>query len=144
LRRLQAPAGAGITDSGTSLFYGRLAIVVQMPASHPMLPDDRKHREVATRQASRQRGGSDDWTLVEFRPARWLATALTVLALWLVHQDPRALRSERRQPDPPEVIRANGGMRMPVVRTARGGDARGGRARQHPTPAPTALGTVSG
>jgi hypothetical protein len=40
--------------------------------------------------------------------------------------DPRALRSERRQPeDPPEVIPADGGMRMPVVRTARGGDARG-------------------
>jgi hypothetical protein len=61
-----------------------LAIVVQMPASHPILPDDRKHREIATRRASRQRGGSDEWTLVEFRPARWLLTALTVLALWLV------------------------------------------------------------
>jgi hypothetical protein len=55
-----------------------------MPVSHPTLPDDRKHREIATRQASRQRGGSDEWTLVEFRPARWLLTALTVLALWLV------------------------------------------------------------
>ena len=32
-----------------------LAIVVQMPASHPILPDDRKHREIATRHASRQR-----------------------------------------------------------------------------------------
>jgi hypothetical protein len=61
-----------------------LAIVVQMPASHPMLHDDRKHREIATRQASRQRRVSDEWTLVEFRPARWLLTALTVLALWLV------------------------------------------------------------
>ena len=55
-----------------------------MPASHPILPDDRKHREIATRQASRQRRVSDEWTLVEFRPARWLLTALTVLALWLV------------------------------------------------------------
>jgi hypothetical protein len=55
-----------------------------MPASHPTLPDDRKHREIATRQASRPRGGSDEWTLVEFRPARWLATALTLVALWLV------------------------------------------------------------
>jgi len=54
-----------------------------MPASHPILPDDRKHREIATRQASRQRRISDEWTL-EFRPARWLLTALTVLALWLV------------------------------------------------------------
>jgi hypothetical protein len=58
--------------------------VVQVPASHPTLPDDRKHRKIATRQASRQRDGSDEWTLVEFRPARWLLTALTVLALWLV------------------------------------------------------------
>ena len=55
-----------------------------MPASHPTLPNDRKHREIATRQEGRQRGGSDEWTLVEFRPARWLLTALTVLALWLV------------------------------------------------------------
>jgi hypothetical protein len=55
-----------------------------MPASHPTLPNDRKHQEIATRQASWQRGGSDEWTLVEFRPARWLLTALTVLALWLV------------------------------------------------------------
>ena len=61
-----------------------LAIVVQMPASHPTLPDDPKHRAIATRQASRRRGVSDEWTLVEFRPARWLLTALTVLALWLV------------------------------------------------------------
>jgi hypothetical protein len=61
-----------------------LAIVVQMPASHPTLPDDRKHREIATRQAGRQRRGSDEWAVVEFRPARWLLTALTVLALWLV------------------------------------------------------------
>src|SRR6188474_3514391 len=59
-----------------------LAIVVQMRASHPTLPDDPKHREIATRQASRR--VSDEWTLVEFRPARWLLTALTVLALWLV------------------------------------------------------------
>ena len=49
-----------------------------------MLPDDREHRAIATRHASRQRRVSDEWTLVEFRPARWLWTALTVLALWLV------------------------------------------------------------
>jgi hypothetical protein len=55
-----------------------------MPESHPILPDDRKHREIATRQASRQGRVSDEWTLVEFRPARWLLTTLTVLALWLV------------------------------------------------------------
>jgi hypothetical protein len=55
-----------------------------MPASHPTLPDDPKHREIATRQASRRRRVSDEWTLVEFRPARWLLTVLTVLALWLV------------------------------------------------------------
>ena len=61
-----------------------LAIVMQMPASYPMLPDDRKHREITTRLASGQRSNSDEWTLVEFRPARWLLTALTVLALWLV------------------------------------------------------------
>ena len=54
-----------------------------MPASHPIQPNDRKHREIATRQASRQRHVADEWTLVEFRPARWLLTALTVLALWL-------------------------------------------------------------
>jgi hypothetical protein len=55
-----------------------------MPASQPTVPNERKHREIATGQASRQRGGSDEWTLVEFRPARWLVTTLTVLALWLV------------------------------------------------------------
>ena len=55
-----------------------------MPASHPILPDDPKHREIATRQASRRRRVSDEWTLVEFRPARWLLTALTILTLWLV------------------------------------------------------------
>jgi hypothetical protein len=55
-----------------------------MPASHPTLPNDRKHQEIATRQAGRQGRVSDEWTLVEFRPARWLLTALTVMALWLV------------------------------------------------------------
>jgi hypothetical protein len=55
-----------------------------MPASHPILPNDRKHRAIASREASRQRRAADEWTLVEFRPARWLLTALTVLALWLV------------------------------------------------------------
>ena len=58
--------------------------MVQMPGSHPTLPNDREHREVATRLASRQRGGSDEWIFVEFRPAHWVVTALTVLALWLV------------------------------------------------------------
>ena len=62
-----------------------LAIVMQMPAPHPMLSDDRKHREITTRPASGQRSVGDEWTLVEFRPARWLLAALTVLALWLVN-----------------------------------------------------------
>jgi len=69
--------------SGPSQFYA-LAIVVQMPAFHPTLPNDPEHRAIARRQARRQRDGSDEWTLVEFRPARWLLTALTVLGLWLV------------------------------------------------------------
>jgi hypothetical protein len=55
-----------------------------MPASHPIQPNDRRHRNIATREASRQRRVADEWTLVEFRPARWLLAALTVLALWLV------------------------------------------------------------
>src|SRR6187200_2793388 len=55
-----------------------------MPASNPILPDDRKHQEITTRYVRKQRRVSDDWTLVEFRPERWLLTALTVLALWLV------------------------------------------------------------
>jgi len=54
-----------------------------MPASHPTLRNDRKHRKIATDHSTRQRRVSDEWTLVEFRPARWLLTALTVLALWL-------------------------------------------------------------
>jgi len=49
-----------------------------------MLHDDREHREIRTGQAIRQRRASDEWTLVEFRPARWLLAALTVLALWLL------------------------------------------------------------
>ena len=74
----------GILGEPVLLTTTALAIVVQMPASHPILPDDRKHREIAPRHASRQRCVSDEWTLVEFRPARWLLTALTVLAPWLV------------------------------------------------------------
>ena len=82
-RRLQAPQAPG-SSAERSLSCTALAIVVQMPASHPILPDDRKHRQIATRQESRQRRVSDEWTLVEFRPARWLLTALTVLALGFV------------------------------------------------------------
>jgi len=60
-------------------------MVVQMPASHPALPNNRKHGEVERRETSGRQGvGSDEWTFVEFRPARWLVTTLTVLALWLV------------------------------------------------------------
>jgi hypothetical protein len=55
-----------------------------MPASHPTLRNDREPREIATREASRRSRVSDEWTLVEFRPAPWLLTALAVLALWLV------------------------------------------------------------
>lgn len=55
-----------------------------MPASPPVLLNDRRHREIAARQAGRQRRVNDEWTLVEFRPARWLLTALTILALWVV------------------------------------------------------------
>jgi hypothetical protein len=55
-----------------------------MPASHPIQPNDHKHRDIATREASNQRRVADEWTLVEFRPARWLVTALTVVALWFV------------------------------------------------------------
>jgi len=54
-----------------------------MPASDQMQRRDRKHRDVATREASSQGRVADEWTLVEFRPARWLLTALTVLAFWL-------------------------------------------------------------
>ena len=57
---------------------------MQMPASHPTLRNDRKHREIATGHSTRQGRVSDEWTLVEFRPARWLLTALTVLGLWVV------------------------------------------------------------
>ena len=61
-----------------------MAILVLMRASHPKLPDDRKHQEITTRHARRPSRVSDEWTVVEFRPARWLLTAVTVLALWLV------------------------------------------------------------
>jgi hypothetical protein len=66
----------------TSAPFYRAGYRGQMPASHPTLPKDRKHRDSAPRQASR-RGSADEWTLVEFRPARWLVSALTLLALWL-------------------------------------------------------------
>jgi hypothetical protein len=55
-----------------------------MPASHPIEPKDRKGRDIVTRGASRQRDVADEWTFVEFRPARWLVAALTVLGLWFV------------------------------------------------------------
>jgi hypothetical protein len=55
-----------------------------MPASHPTLPDDPKDQGIAATQARRQRSVGDGWTLVEFHRARWLLTALTVLALWVV------------------------------------------------------------
>ena len=75
-------AGARILGLAVLLRSTALAIVGQMSASHPTLPKDRKHRDSAPRQASRQ-GSADEWTLVEFRPARWLVSALTLLALWL-------------------------------------------------------------
>jgi hypothetical protein len=55
-----------------------------MPPLHPIQPNEREHRDIAPRKAGRQGHVADEWTLVEFRPARWLVTALTLLALWLV------------------------------------------------------------
>ena len=59
-------------------------MVLQMPASHQLQPNDRQRRGVARRETSRQGRVADEWTLVEFRPAGWLLAALTVLAFWLV------------------------------------------------------------
>jgi len=52
-----------------------------MAAGEPIPPNRRKQRDIATGQAGRR--VADEWTLVEFRPARWLVAALTVLWLWL-------------------------------------------------------------
>jgi hypothetical protein len=48
----------------------------------PIRRNDRKGLELATREASGQRGLGEEW--IEFRPAGWLVAALTLLALWLV------------------------------------------------------------
>jgi len=45
---------------------------------------DLERRDVETREASRNRHTAESWTLVEFRPARWLLASLALLAFWLV------------------------------------------------------------
>ena len=55
-----------------------------MPVPQRILPADRDRRDVAAGEARTTRNVADDWTLVEFRPARWLLAALTILAFWLV------------------------------------------------------------
>src|SRR5262245_11527892 len=54
-----------------------------MPASHPVRPD-RARRDIATPSADGGKRDSGEWTLVEFRPARWLWIAVTLVAFWLV------------------------------------------------------------
>jgi hypothetical protein len=56
-----------------------------MSPPHPALPDVRERREVAAGGARRQTHVDGEWTLVEFRPARWLLATLALLALWFVH-----------------------------------------------------------
>ena len=46
-----------------------------------MLRNDRARPDLATRTSSRQRPLGEEW--IEFRPARWLVAAITLLGLWL-------------------------------------------------------------
>ncbi len=105
-----------------------------MRASLPIVPDDRKHRETATGHASRQRRVSDEWTLVEFRPARWLLTALTVLALWLVSPNlgKRGLLDLAWQ-FAPSTAQADCGRRRGTRSRRARRKRRGTRPRAHPT-----------
>ena len=59
------------------------ATLAYMAVDQRILPRDRDHRDLDTRDASRK-DVAGDWTLVEFRPARWLLASLTILTLWLV------------------------------------------------------------
>ena len=61
-----------------------LAIVASMRVPQRIHPDYRERRDVVTREASGKRHVADDWTLVEFRPARWLLASLTLLAFLLI------------------------------------------------------------
>src|SRR5262245_33852378 len=53
-----------------------------MPATHPLHKDGGS--DIASRNLRGRRSVTDEWALVEFRPARWLVAALALLALWLV------------------------------------------------------------
>ena len=55
-----------------------------MSVPQRLQPHDRENRDVVTRATSRKTHAADEWTLVEFRPARWLVASLTLLAFWLV------------------------------------------------------------
>ena len=58
--------------------------MVQVPESDLTKRNDRERRDIARREARRRRSLVDDWVLVEFRPARWLLTALTAMTFWFV------------------------------------------------------------
>jgi hypothetical protein len=58
---------------------GLASIVVGMAPLVPILPNERKGPDLATCATSRPL--ADEW--IEFRPARWLVAALTLLGLWL-------------------------------------------------------------
>ena len=72
-----------VAERGLPAISAPLAIVAQTPVPQPIEPHDREHRDVGTGEASRKRRVADEWTLVEFRPARWLLASLTLLAFWL-------------------------------------------------------------
>jgi hypothetical protein len=84
---IRDPSGkSGERASSNDCVDGRVrsqhtATLAYMAVPQRILPQDRNHREVDTREASRRMAG--DWTLVEFRPARWLLVSLTILAVWL-------------------------------------------------------------
>lgn len=64
------------------------SIVAEVAASSPLRADDRKREDLvptaATAATGRQGRLADEWTHVEFRPARWLVVALALLGLSLV------------------------------------------------------------
>jgi hypothetical protein len=64
-----AASSGGAGSSAEFLRRSRaLAIVVQMHASDPIQPNNRKRRDIATERQVDKRRVADEWTLVEFRP----------------------------------------------------------------------------
>ena len=78
----------GIAPSGSSIVFSKIApnaeplasIVTAMLVPSPLDPKERKPPD-RVHASDRERPLGDEW--IEFRPARWLVSAIALLWLWL-------------------------------------------------------------